>query len=605
MKKGKGRILSKKSGNRNYRSYWMYIPSKIAKDRSFPFSDKEEVSLELKGTKLIVKKRYDLHEIIKKYGFSDATLPNILETKAKLNNSLPLFYFQDKTFTYEETNKISNRIANGILKLIEDLDLSNPKIAVMFPNCPAYIFCWFGIAKTASIFVGINYLLQAELLEYFLNNSDTELLFIDHMFLSKFNEISHKLPKIKKVIVRNTPEDFNYNNKFMNYEEVLSKNVKNPNITINHFEPLEILYTSGVTGMPKGVLYKNFYTLSGISMGASLESVGINHPGHKIYNPMYLFQSFPRYSVIIPAIYYNASFIIAEKFDITSFWKDIDKYKPSGFSYYGAHLSEIVNQQPSEKDRNHSVKYAFGAGAIKKVWETFERRFGIRIIESWSIGEGVGVTINTVGSRAGKIGSVGKPAKGFQLKIVDSNGNELPPGRDNVGEITTRMTLPFELEYYNGNGNIIDLNNKDRWFRTGDYGYKDIEGFIYFLGTKDDMISKGNEFFFALDIELIANSHPLIIESAAFEVQANGSSKSAIKLCAVIKKDASISYESLHEYFKENLAYYMVPRYYEFKEELPKNTNGLVQKYILKEEWKNKKLHKNVYDIYSNDYLMT
>ena len=604
MKNAKGRILSKTSGNRGYKSFWMYIPSKISKDRSFPFGDKEEVLIELKGSRLIVHKRYNIHDIIKKYGFDDATLPNILEKKAIMNKDLPLFYFHDKPFSYKETNMNSNRIANGLIKLIKKLNLSNPKIALMFPNCPDFIFCWFGIAKAACIFVAINYLLKGELLGFMLNNSDAEILIIDYNFLSSFKEICKKLPGIKKVIIKNAPEGFNYNKKYINYEEIISDDVENPNITVKHFEPLEILYTSGTTGLPKGVLYKNYYTLSGISIGSVLENVGINHSPHTIYIPMYLFQAFPRYFVIIPAIYYNASVIIAEKFDISSFWDDIDHFKPVGFCYYGAYLSQIVNQQPTGNDRKHSVKYALGIGAFEKIWDAFERRFGIRVLEGWSLAEGVGLTLNIGGSKVGKIGSVGKPARGFDVKIVDSNGNKIPPGRDNVGEIVARMALPFKLEYYNFQGDINNLIEKKRWFHTGDFGYKDREGYVYFLGTKIDMIYKGNEFFFALDIELIANSHPLIIESAAFEVPTDDDFNHAIKLCAVIKKEASLSYDSLHNYLKENLAFFMVPRYYEFKEELPKNAYGLVQKYLLIEEWQNKQLMKNVFDIKSKNFLI-
>ncbi len=597
MKTGKGRISKKKSGNREYSSVWLYIPSRISKDSAFPFKDKEEVIIELKGGRLEIRKIYDLHVITEAFGIEDATIPKIIEDKALLNKNLPFLYFREKIYSYYEVNQISNRIANGILKFNKKLEVKNPKIALIFPNCPESLFCWFAVAKTGCVLVPISYLFKSDLLEFVLKNSKTEILIIDYQYLNNIEEISDRLTQIKKIIIRNAPKGFNFNNRYIDFQEILSDNVKNPSMDIKSFHPLEILYTSGTTGKPKGVLFRNYFTLSGISVGRELEDLGFNHTPHKIYCPLPLFQGFPRYYVIIPALYYNASIIIAEKFNVETFWKDIDYYKPNGFCYYGAFLSALVNQPPTNIDRNHSVKYALGAGALKKVWETFERRFGIQIIESWSLVEATGLTINKIGSKGGKLGSVGKPVRGFEVKIIDLDGNELPPGRDNIGEICSRMRLPFELEYYN-----LELENpskieEDRWLHSGDFGYKDREGYVYFLGRKSDMIHRNGEIFFAGDIEIVANSHPLIVESAAFEVLNDNLSEKELKLCAVIKKKASITYEEFYNYLKQNLAYFMVPRYLEFKEELPKNANEFIQKFILRKEWDNKSLRKNAYDV--------
>ncbi|MFX1490200.1 MAG: AMP-binding protein, partial [Promethearchaeota archaeon] len=570
MKTGKGRILKRKSGNRKYDSFWIYVPSKISKDLGFPFRDKEEVLIDLIGEHLNIRKIYNLSELTKVYGVEDATIPKIIESKASYNKDKPLIYYRDTVYSYQEVNAISNQIAHGILKLNKELRLDKPKISLIFPNCPGSLFCWFGVAKSGSVFVPISYLLKKELLEFVLKNSDTEILIIDYEYYANFEEIRNKVPKIKKIFIRNAPNDYKFDEKCVKFEELFSENFENPELNINRFNPLEISYTSGTMGNPKGVLYRNYYTLSGISVVRGWEDLGFNIDNVKFYCPLPLFQGFERYFVIIPVIYFDGSIIIAEEFDISTFWRDIEFYKPDCFCYYGAYLTELVNQLPKEIDRNHSIKYAFGAGALKKVWETFERRFGSSVIETWSLVEGIGLTINTIGSKGGKLGSIGKPAIGFDIKIVDLEGKIMPPGRDNIGEICARLRLPYELEYYNLEREIATRRGKDRWVYTGDFGYSDHDGFIYYLGRKSDMIKRGENIFFAIDIEIVANSHPRVVRSAVFEVNNDKNSKEKeLKICAEIKKGTKMTPQEFYDFLKQNLAYFMVPRYIEFKEELP------------------------------------
>jgi crotonobetaine/carnitine-CoA ligase len=598
---GKGKISKKKSGNRGYSSFWVYIPSKIAKDRAFPFRDKEEVRIELKGEHLEVRRIYNLSDLTKVYGIEDATISKLVESKALINKDKPFIYFHERVYTYNDVNIISNQLANGLLKQIKKLKLKNPHIALMFPNCPEALFCWFGIAKTGNVFVPINYSLKPDLLEYVLRNSNSEILLIDYKYLMNIEEIYKNLPKIKKIFIQNAPSSFEYDEIYHNFSEIFSESSENPNIHISSFHPLEILYTSGTTGIPKGVLYRNYYTLSGISIGRQLDDLGFGVNISKFYCPLPLFQGLERYFLIIPIMYYNGSIIITEKFDVSTFWSDVEKYKPDGFCYYGVHLTTLVNQPSSKFDRSHSIKYAFGAGALKEIWETFERRFGIQIIEMWALVEAIGFTINNVGSKGGKLGSIGKPARGVEIKIVDSEGKELPPGRDNIGEICARTRLPFELEYYNLQEQTITKKGEDRWVYTGDFGYIDHQGFLYYLGRKSDMIHRENETFFAVDIEIVANSHPLIVESAVFEVLGNHSSDKYLKICAVIQNGATITHKEFHKFLQQNLAYFMVPRYIEFTEELPKNANELIQKFILRNEWDSGKSLKNTYDTLNGD----
>lgn len=596
MKKGEGRITEKTSGNRGYTSTWLYIPSDISKDREFPFRDREKVVIELKDNKLIVRKSHKISDITKRYGFPDATLPDLVENRASQNGDSPFLYFQDEIFSFQATNRISNQIANGLIAFLENLSLDNPNIALFFPDCPEIIFTWIGVSKTKSPLVPISYTLKGDLLKYVLKNSNTEILILDYQYFDEFTNIEPDLPKIKKVLIRNAPESFEFNQKYLNFEDILSDNKKNPDIEVKNSDPLEIMYTAGTTGKPKGVLYRHYYSLSGVSVGSKLKKLGFEEATHKIYCPLPLFQAFAKYFVLIPALFYNSSVVIANPSKVEEFWNDISDYEPQGFCYHGAFFLDLMNQEPRISDRQHSLEYAFGFGALKKGWEAFERRFGIQIIEAWALREGIGFTINHIGSKGGKIGSVGIPAKGYEVKIVDSDGNELPPGRNNIGEIVSRTKLSIELEYYNLEVDPDTTIGDKRWVYTGDYGYRDSDGFIYFLGRKSDKIERGNETFFASDIEQVANSHPLILNSALIKVKDENSSDEVLKLWATVKDKASIEYSDFHSYLKENLAYFMVPRFIEFKNELPKNANQLVQKFILKKEWEEEEAKGETYD---------
>ncbi len=211
------------------------------------------------------------------------------------------------------------------------------------------------------------------------------------------------------------------------------------------------------------------------------------------------------------------------------------------------------------------------------------------------------MTFNKMGSKGGKKGSIGKPVSGFELKIVDTEGNELPPGPHNIGEIVSRTKLPFELEYYKIPGKIIPTKvGKNRWVYTGDYGYTDNDGYIYFLGRKEDRIEYNSEVFFATDIEKVVNAHPYILESAAFTVP----SEKNIKLCVVKRKDSEITHKELSDYLFQNCAYFMVPRFIEFKRELPKNSNELVSKYILRQEWEEEITKRNTWDTQFNKFII-
>ena len=602
MKRARGKITRKKSGGGGYESIWIYVPSKLAKDSSFPFSNKEDVNIEIIDDKLVISRRDELYDIIESYGIENATIPKLLQKKAAENKDKPFLYFKNESFSYQEINSNSNRIAHGLLKIIKKLKLRRPKISVMLANSPEYIFCWFGIIKTGSVYVAINTHYRCELLKYILSNSDTEILILDYEYFEQFREICGNLPEIKAIILRNAPKDFDFNDKFIDFKEIYTSNIKNPKVIVKHWHPMEINYTSGTTGKPKGVLYRNHFVLTGINIGKELVDIGFNQ-AHLIYCPLPLYQGSAQYWGILPAIFYNASVVITEKFDPSTFWDDIKKYHPTGLLYFGMYLSNLINKPPNEIDRNHSIKWAFGCGASKDIWEKFENRFGILIHELWTLTEAIGITINKLGSKGGKLGSVGKSISGYELNIIDPHGNTLPAGPDNVGEIISRCRLPITWDYYKLSVETLTKEGKNRWIHTGDYGYRDPDRFVYFIGNKANLINKHGEIIFANRIEKSVNGHPDILESAAFGVPSEERLDEEIKLCVVLKEGSNLSYEDLYNYLIQNMAFFMVPRYIEFKQQLPMSSNLMIQKFVLKNEWESNKIKRSTWDAQIKDLI--
>lgn len=602
MRRAKGKITRKKSGGGGYESIWIYVPSKIAKDSSFPFSNKEDVNIEIIDDTLVISRRDELYDIIERYGIENATIPKLLQKKAAENKDKPFLFFKDKTFSYQEINSNSNRIAHGLLNIFKKLKLRRPKIAVMLPNCPEYIFCWFGIIKTGSVYVAVNTHYRGQLLEYILSNSDTEILILDYEYFEQFREIYDKVPKIKAIILRNAPLDFDFKEKYIDFKEIVTSNERNPKIIVKHWHPMEINYTSGTTGKPKGVSYRNHFVLTGINIGKELVDIGLNQ-AHLIYCPLPLYQGSAQYWAILPAMFYNASVVLTEKFDPSTFWDDIEKYQPSGLIYFGTYLSDLLNQPPRDINRTHSIKWAFGSGASKNIWEKFEGRFNVPIYESWTLTEAIGITINKLGSKGGKLGSIGKSVSGYELNIVDPKGNTLPPGPDNVGEFISRCRLPISWDYYKLSVETLTKEGKNRWIHTGDYGYRDNDGFVYFIGNKSNLINKHGETIFANRIENIVNTHPDILESAAFGIPSEETLDEEIKLCVVLKEGSNLSHEDLYNFLIQNMAFFMVPKYIEFKQQLPRSSNLLIQKFVLKKEWERNKVKRNTWDAQIKDLI--
>lgn len=596
-KEGYGKISRKSSGKGKYEAIWVYIPSKLSKNESFPFKDKEKVRIEIKGNELVIKKSDNIFDTISIYGFENMTLSKLIETKAQKNENKTFLYYKEQKFSYYDLNAKANRIAHGILKLMKEYSLRKPTVAVMLENSPDYVFSWLGIAKVRGVNVFLNQYHEPYLLEHVLKNSKAKLLIIDYKYLNILNDIDmDKLLDLKQIIVRNAPKDFKFNKKYKDFKEIYTDDDSNPNITVKPADKMEIVYTSAATAMPKGFLYRHFTMFTGYLLVQELEKIDYNK-SDVIYSPLPLYNAFTRLLVFLPALFKNSSIVLAESLNALAFWDDVKKFNITGVIYYGKVLPLLLNQPAKELDRTHTIKWAYGSEASKEVWELFENRFGIPITEMWTLSEGA-ITINTVGSKGEKIGSIGKPIQGFTVDVIDNQGNILPPGPQNIGEIVFRNLFELRLQLRKG----IEVQNN--WIHTGDLGYKDHDGFFYYRGRREYQIQKNGNSTSLLNIEKIADRHPFIIESCAFAVPGEDQEEEDIKICIVLKTPGLIDYKEIHDYLNENMAFFSVPRYIEIKERLSITPFLRIKRTSLKREWENTDIKKNTWDSKINKMVL-
>ncbi len=176
-------------------------------------------------------------------------------------------------------------------------------------------------------------------------------------------------------------------------------------------------------------------------------------------------------------------------------------------------------------------------------------------------------------------------------------------GANNIGEIVMKTSFPLNLEYYKPSTNTIMSIGKEGFVHTGDLGYKDNDGYIYFMERKHQIINRGGKKIFPYFIENIANAHPNMLESAVFGVPMDDSQEEEIKLCIILKRLKQLSHEEFHEYLKEHLAYYMVPRFIEIKQKLRSLTER-IKIYLLQKEWNTEHVKNKTCDTKFRNFIM-
>jgi crotonobetaine/carnitine-CoA ligase len=490
---------------------------------------------------------------------------DLLENQAdKLGRKIFLQY-QHQQYSYADMNLNANRVAHGLMGLS-----AKPKdgVAVMTANSPAYYDVFFAAQKLGLYAVPTNTALRGDGLAYLLNNSKVRFIFIHPSLLPYYESIKDKVKGVEKVIVDQTedpagdlPDDYARASDLYDEKLPVTRPVARPTTG----DLAVLMYTSGTTGLPKGVVYRH-----GDSMLSMIEALGrtMVRPDDVMYTCLPLYHANALFVTSLTAIGAGASVALDKRFSASQFWDRCRFYKATTFNLLGAMIPILMKQPERPDDRDHNVRRVVTSACPAELWEKFERRFGVEIWEGYGAVDGGGVLLMNIGN-APK-GSIGKPL-GAKIRVVDGEGNEVKQGER--GELLLKARKgksksDGSVEYY-GNDQATDKKVRDGWIRTGDYVYADQKGFLYFVGRDSESMRRRGENVSTYEVEVEIMKHPAVQEAAVYGVPAE-LGEDDIMASLVLVEGAKVEPKELIEFLSDKLAYFAVPRYWRIMTELPK-----------------------------------
>src|SRR3984893_15899517 len=476
--------------------------------------------------------------------------------------------------TYGQIDTLSNQVASSL----QQLGLKpGEKVGIMLPNVPQFVITYYGVLKAGGVVVPMNVLLKAPEVNFYLTDSEARFLVTWEDFAG---EALKGTPNGVTVFVVNKPGSDAVPGGSLAFTELMAGDA--------HFDPeptspddtAVILYTSGTTGKSKGAelthfnLYMNCTTSGGL-FGFRDDDVGLA--------VLPLFHSFGQSSVMNVSMRYGGMISLVPRFEIAAVCGAIQRDKVTVFSgvrtmFFGLlHDPQVANYDLSSL----RVAVSGGASMPAEVMTTFEKRFGLTILEGYGLSETSPTASFNQSVEERRVGSIGKRIWGVDMKIFSEEDKALPVGKDNVGEIVIRGHNVMKGYYKKPEATAEAF--KGGWFHSGDMGYQDEDGFFFIVDRKKELIIRGGFNVYPREIEEVLYAHPAVQEAAVIGVpdERMGEEVSAV---VALKSGQAVSEDDLIAYTKERVAAYKYPRTIRFLDSLPKGPTGKILKKELKQQ---------------------
>lgn len=500
--------------------------------------------------------------------FVDSHLDRGRETKAAI-------LCGDEVVTYGRLHENVNRLGNLLKRLGVRME---ERVAILLPDSPAWVYAFYGSMKVGAVAVPLNTMLKPKDYEYLLNDCRARVLVVHSTLKPKIDEIRDELRFVEHMLVEDdlAPGE-------QNLRAALKASEPNLKATETSKDDMAFwLYSSGTTGFPKGTIHLHHDMIVEADLYAK-RTIGVREDDVSFSVAKLFFAYGLGNGLYFPLRLGGTTVLLPDRPTPEKVYETIDRHQPT--VYYGVPTSYAAMLHLAEKTGRDSlgrVRMCISAGEPlpSHLFEKWEERFGVQILDGIGSTEILHIFISNRPGNA-RPGSTGQIVEGYEAKIVDDNGMEVPPRT--VGTLLIKGDS-IAAGYWNKHEQTKETFC-GQWINTHDKFLVDESGFFWYAGRTDDMMKVSGQAVWPTDVEAILQKHPAVLESGVVGV---ADQDGLIKPCAyVVLKDGSEASpelaKELQKFVKETTAPHKYPRAVVFVEELPKTATGKIQRYRLRQ----------------------
>ena len=513
----------------------------------------------------------------------DRTLKEVLKRRADALGDKPWIVTAERAYGYREMDATSNRLARGFASIgIKH----GETVLLMLPDTIDYVLAWCALAKLGAIEVPVNNHAKGTVFAHVVNDSLAETIVVDRQYLDRIEFVLPELTRLKRLVLytkdakggeAGLPPTLAGRFEVVRFETLFDADgAALPGPGPRYNDVMGVMYTSGTTGPSKGSMnchaHAYEYAVTAVEL-LELEADDV------YYAPLPLFHIAGQWAVVYACMIANCTAVLTGTFSLTEFWNDVRKYKATVSFLLGAMANFLYRQAPKADDADNTMDRMIVVPLLPEV-EDFKTRFGVRVSTTYG-GTEQNCPMRSSFNLANNRTCGWLLTDRYEVRIVDENDEEVPPGVP--GEMCVRTKNPWDmtLGYWNHPEWTVKAW-RNFWYHTGDMLMRDEAGNYYFVDRSKDAIRRRGENISSMEVEQEIVKHPAVLECAVIPA-ASEHTEQEVMAVIVPREGMTVDPAELIRFLEPRMAYFMIPRYVEAAASLPKTPTGKIQKFPLRE----------------------